>query len=111
MRVGAVAKKNRDKLTNSTGERSEQINRQKLPEALAVRLQAVWSRPGPLIDWCDDAASWMRLFCSEARPYREAFYWEAMAQMVSDYLEPPRDISRKGPDGLPYRHAMPAVSR
>jgi len=28
----------------------------------------------------------MKLFCSEARPYRETFYWEAVAEMVSDHL-------------------------
>ena len=26
------------------------------------------------------------MFCVEPRPYRETFYWEAVAQMVSDYM-------------------------
>ena len=27
------------------------------------------------------------MFCSEARPYRETFYWESVAAMVSEYLQ------------------------
>jgi hypothetical protein len=26
------------------------------------------------------------VFCSEPRPYRQTFYWEAIADMVSDYM-------------------------
>ena len=26
------------------------------------------------------------MFCSEIRPYRATFYWEAVADMVSDYM-------------------------
>ena len=70
----------------SIGKRPEPVYRQKLPEELKRRLQTVWSRLGHLIDWCDSASTWTEKFCSEARPYREAFYWEAVAEMVSKYL-------------------------
>ena len=38
-----------------------------------------------------------QLFCAEARPYRETFYWEAVARMMSEYLaehpaESPEDV-------------------
>jgi hypothetical protein len=41
---------------------------------------------GHLIDWCDDAEAWTKMFCSQIRPYRATFYWEAVADMVSDYM-------------------------
>lgn len=63
-----------------------EVYRKSLPDELEVRLKALWSKLEHLIDWCDSAASWTERFCSEARPYREAFYWEAMAKMVDDYL-------------------------
>lgn len=59
--------------------------RERLPEELAERLLAVWQRLGHLIEWCDSSQAWLQLFCSEARPYRETFYWEAIARMVSSY--------------------------
>jgi len=66
---------------------SKQVDRKSLPDDLKVRLQTVWSKLGHLVDWCDDSTSWMEMFCSEPRPFREAFYWEAVAEMVFDYME------------------------
>lgn len=57
-----------------------------LPQELAARLGAVWQAVGHLIDWCDDSAAWTQLFSSEARPYRETFYWESIARMLSEFL-------------------------
>jgi hypothetical protein len=57
-----------------------------LPRDLEDRLQAVWQILGPMIDWCDSCAAWMQAFGLEARPYRETFYWESIARMVSDFL-------------------------
>ena len=81
-----MAKKRRTKQTTSTAQVSEQVDRTNLPKDLEDRLQVVWRRIGHHIDWCDDQASWIRMFCSEARPYRQTFYWEAVANMVSDYM-------------------------
>jgi hypothetical protein len=53
---------------------------------LEARLQVVWQSVGHLIDWCDSSEAWMQVFCVEARPYRETFYWEAVARMMSEYL-------------------------
>ena len=61
-------------------------SRKHLPNGLEERLQVVWRRIGHLIDWCNDANSWTKMFRSEARPYRETFYWEVVAEMVSDYM-------------------------
>lgn len=58
----------------------------RLPDDLEERLRVVWRRIGHLIDWYDNANSWTRKFCSEARPYREIFYWEAITEVVSDYM-------------------------
>lgn len=55
--------------------------RTSLPHDLDQRLQVVWQRLGHLIDWCDNSAEWTQFFCSEDRPYRETFYWEAVARM------------------------------
>ena len=60
--------------------------RSTIPEDLHERLEAVWRRLGHLIDWCEDSEAWLKMFCSEARPYRATFYWEAVANMVSDYM-------------------------
>jgi hypothetical protein len=46
----------------------------------------VWQQLGHLFDWCDSGTAWTQLFCAEARPYRETFYWEAVARMMSEYL-------------------------
>lgn len=81
-----MGKKKGKKLRSSTAESSEQICREKLPKELEARLHAVWSKIGHLVEWCDDAGTWAKMFCSEARPYRETFYWEAVAKMVSDYM-------------------------
>ena len=56
------------------------------PNDLDQRLQVVWQVVGHLIDWCDSSEAWTQLFCSVARPYRETFYWEAIARMVPEYL-------------------------
>ena len=71
---------------DSPTERPETVYRKQLPDELDVRLQAVWAKLGHLIDWCDDGTSWSRTFCSEVRPYRETFYWEAVAEIISVYL-------------------------
>lgn len=81
-----MAKKRCRKPKDPTAERSQPVYRQKLPEELEVRLRTVWSKIGHLVDWCSDAAFWTKAFCSEARPYRETFYWEAVAKMVADYI-------------------------
>lgn len=57
-----------------------------LPRDLEERLQAIWRRLGHLVEWCDNGTAWTRVFRSEARPYRQTFYWEAVADMVSDYM-------------------------
>jgi hypothetical protein len=81
-----MAKKKRSK--------REQRYRDRLPDELNIRLQIVWSHLGHLIDWCQDSASWTDTFCSEARPYRETFYWESIAEMVSEYFEEHPGASR-----------------
>ena len=86
LRVSEMAKKKNSQLKDSVTERSEQIDRKSLPEELEVRLRVVWSKVGHLVEWCDDSTSWMKMFCAEARPYRETFYWEAVAEMVFDYM-------------------------
>jgi len=78
-----VKKKSRQ---GSVIEQSEEVSRKRLPEELEGRLQAIWAKLGNLVEWCDSSTSWLKMFCAEARPYRETFYWEAVAQMVSDYL-------------------------
>jgi hypothetical protein len=60
--------------------------RTSLPEDLDERLRVIWRRLGHLIDWCDSIAAWIQLFRSEARPYRGTFCWEAVAEIVSDYM-------------------------
>jgi hypothetical protein len=60
--------------------------RTSLPTGLEERLQVVWQQLGHLLDWCDTETAWKELFCSEARPYRETFCWEAVAHMMSEYL-------------------------
>lgn len=60
--------------------------RANLPTNLEERLKVVWRRLGHLIDWCDSNQAWTKTFCSEARPYRAVFYWEAVADMISDYM-------------------------
>jgi len=74
------------KSKRSTAKSSQQVKRQTLPEDLERRLRAVWLKLGHFIEWCQDRSSWTRKFCLEARPYRETFYWEAVAEMVSDYM-------------------------
>jgi hypothetical protein len=80
-----MAKKTRKKRKSST-KGKEFKARKSLPEDLDERLRVVWRRLGHLIDWCDSSAAWTRLFRSEARPYRATFYWEAVAEIVSDYM-------------------------
>ena len=60
--------------------------RTSLPHDLEERLQVVWQQLGQLIDWCDSDTAWRQLFCSEARPHWQTFYWEAVAHMMSEYL-------------------------
>lgn len=81
-----MPKKKSKKQTTSTTEGSERLDRTSLPKDLRDRLQVIWRRVGHYVDWCDDFASWIKMFCSEARPYRATFYWEAVANMVSDYM-------------------------
>jgi hypothetical protein len=71
--------------------------RTSIPHDLDQRLQVVWQQLGHLLDWCGSSTAWMQLFCAEARPYRETFYWEAVARMMSEYLtehqtESPEDV-------------------
>ncbi len=80
-----VTRKNKQ-LKSSSTKRLKKTERKSLPDELEVRLQNLWSKLGDLIDWCDDSESWIKLFCAEARPYRETFYWEAVAEMVSNYI-------------------------
>ena len=60
--------------------------RTSLPKDLKDRLQVVWRRLGHLIDWCSSAEAWAKMFCLESRPYRATFYWEAVADMVSEFM-------------------------
>ncbi len=79
-------KKSKQHSTAEHPEHPGQIDRTALPEELNRRLHAVWSRLGHLIEWCDSSAAWIKLFCTEIRPYRQTFYWEAVAELVADYL-------------------------
>jgi hypothetical protein len=81
-----MAEKRDSKRERSNVVRVEKINRETLPDELNARLRVIWSKLGHLIDWCDDDTSWIKAFCSELLPYRQTFYWEAVAKMVSDYL-------------------------
>lgn len=71
--------KKRKSSTNSTPRTS-------LPAELEERLLVVWRRLGHLVDWCDDAEAWIKMFYSEVRPYRATFYWEAVADVVSEFM-------------------------
>ena len=66
--------------------KSSSTPRTSLPADLEERLRSVWRRIGHLVDWCDDAEAWTKMFCSEVRPYRATFYWEAVADMVSEFM-------------------------
>ena len=79
-----MAKKKSSKPKDSEG--AKEISRTSLPAELEARLRAVWPKVGHLVEWCDGCAAWIAMFCAEARPYRETFYWESVAQMVADYL-------------------------
>ena len=57
-----------------------------LPAELNARLLAVWDQVGHLVDWCDSGSQWLQAFLNEARPYRETFYWEAIAKLIADYV-------------------------
>ncbi len=82
-----MAKKKSRKSNRSKGGSSEKAYRQHLPEELESRLRAVWSAVGSLIAWCNSGSAWLSMFCSEARPYRETFYWESIAEMIARYIE------------------------
>ncbi|MCL4853930.1 MAG: hypothetical protein KJZ78_21430 [Bryobacteraceae bacterium] len=71
---------------NGSAERPGQIDRTALPEELNHRLHVVWSKLGHLIEWCDSSTAWTEMFFTEARPYRQTFYWEAVAEHVADNL-------------------------
>jgi hypothetical protein len=60
--------------------------RTSLPKDLEERLRVVWRRLGHLIDWGNSSEHWTIMFCLEARPYRATFYWEAVTEIVSDYM-------------------------
>lgn len=75
-----------DEKKRSSRKGSERVDRKSLPADLENRLQVVWRRLGHLIDWCSNAEVWAKMFCSEIRPYRQTFYWEAVAEIVSDYM-------------------------
>jgi hypothetical protein len=83
-------------LMNSPAEHPSHSYRQSLSQDLESRLLTVWGKLGHLIEWCDDARSWIELFHSEARLHRAAFYWEAIAEMFSVYLlEHPRSSAER----------------
>ena len=65
---------------------SKRVDRKSLPKDLEERLLVVWRRLGHLIDWCSSSEAWTKMFCSETRPYRQTFYWEAIADIVSDHM-------------------------
>ncbi len=75
-----------EKRKRATDRGRESTARKNLPQDLDERLRVVWQSLGHLIDWCDSSTAWTQLFCAESRPYRETFYWEAVAHMVSNYL-------------------------
>lgn len=79
-----MAEKKSSKSKDATAKGSKE--RKSLPVELEVRLRGIWSKVGHLVEWSDSSTSWMKMFCAEPRPYRETFYWEAVAQMVSDYV-------------------------
>ena len=62
------------------------VSRSSPGRSSSERLLAAWAKLGHLIEWCADANAWTGLFLCELRPYRETFYWEAVGEMVSDYL-------------------------
>jgi hypothetical protein len=66
--------------------------RSALPPDLNARLLAVWDQVGHLVEWCDTSTNWLQAFCNEARPFRETFYWEAIAKLVADYLAGHPDV-------------------
>ncbi len=75
------------KKTRKNQESSTSVGiRTRLPGDLEERLRVIWRRLGHLIDWCDSSEAWTKTFCSEVRPYRATFYWEAVAEMVSDHM-------------------------
>jgi len=80
-----MGKRKRKKPEGSSTELSVQVGRASLPEELEARLLAVWQNLGHLIEWCDSSTSWIKMFCTEVRPYRETFYRRAVAKMLSDY--------------------------
>jgi hypothetical protein len=84
--VGIMSKKTSKKRRSSTDRDKEFKARASLPEDLDKRLRVVWRRLGHLVDWCDTSLSWTKMFCSEARPYWATFHWEAVAEIVSDYM-------------------------
>ncbi len=73
------------KRRSAQGQDTDSTGRSSLPGDLQERLHVVWQQLGHLIDWCDSSAAWTRLFCAEPRPFRETFYWEAIARIVSQY--------------------------
>lgn len=81
-----MLKKTSKKRKSSTNKGEEFKARTSLPNELEDRLRVVWRRLGHLIDWCDSSEAWTKMFCSEARPYRATFYWEAVTEIVSDYM-------------------------
>jgi hypothetical protein len=89
-----MAKKKRKSATSPDAKASA---RSTLPHDLEERLRKVWHSLGDRIEWCDSVAAWIQLFCMEARPYRETFYWEAVARMVSDYV---RNHTAESPDDV-----------
>jgi hypothetical protein len=70
---------------STAGSSGSPNGRASLPADLEQRLQLVWRQFGPWIDWCDNETAWLQAFCAEARPYRETFYWEAVARLTSAY--------------------------
>ncbi len=61
--------------------------RERLPQELEDRLQTIWRKVGHLLDWCQNSVAWSQMFCNEARPFRETFYWESVARMIADYQQ------------------------
>lgn len=83
-------KKNRKRATT-------RVTRDSLPPDIVERLLVVWRRLGHRIEWCDTPESWIKMFHSEPRPFRLTFYWEAVADMIADYMlehpeAPPEDV-------------------
>ena len=84
-RASVMPKKTRKKRKSSATSKKTPP-RTSLPKDLQERFESVWRRLGHLIDWCDSSEHWTNMFCLEARPYRAIFYWEAVADVVSDYM-------------------------